>query len=439
MLKLMGPAIAGLTIALVCGRAHAAPIDDAKYLLGRPEATTALQGISTGTRDYIWARDYVLQQLGGVVVPPAPTPTPTPSPVVEPTPAPAPAPVGIKIADQAALNTALANAKGGEVFLLPSGGGYGVTLSGKSYASPVIITSADPAHRAKISWFSLTNVGNLTFLNVEIARNAKDPANPNAENLGKIAGGKGISFDGVYFHGSLDNDARNDMVGPNIGNVDGLRIVNSRFEQLMAGFRLGACNNVTVANNIVTALRSDGFNFAASTNVLIERNSFSNFQRNTTDHPDAIQFWTQGSTKPSANITIRYNIVLPRGGNGMQGIFLADQVGNLPYSNVLIEKNLIVGLNMANGIFPSHVNGLTIRYNTVVSPVDDGNPVWIRVDKATGVSVTGNIADTFNGVSATGNKLTSASGIDLKLLTTANLPNLTAAQLIVPGVGYQPQ
>ena len=39
MLKLMGPAIAGLTIALVCGRAHAAPIDDAKYLLGRPEAT----------------------------------------------------------------------------------------------------------------------------------------------------------------------------------------------------------------------------------------------------------------------------------------------------------------------------------------------------------------------------------------------------------------
>jgi len=323
-----------------------------------------------------------------VVVPPAPTPTPTPSPVVEPTPAPAPAPVGIKIADQAALNTALANAKGGEVFLLPSGGGYGVTLSGKSYASPVIITSADPAHRAKISWFSLTNVGNLTFLNVEIARNAKDPANPNAENLGKIAGGKGISFDGVYFHGSLDNDARNDMVGPNIGNVDGLRIVNSRFEQLMAGFRLGACNNVTVANNIVTALRSDGFNFAASTNVLIERNSFSNFQRNTTDHPDAIQFWTQGSTKPSANITIRYNIVLPRGGNGMQGIFLADQVGNLPYSNVLIEKNLIVGLNMANGIFPSHVNGLTIRYNTVVSPVDDGNPVWIRVDKATGVSVT---------------------------------------------------
>jgi len=369
--------------------------------------------------------------------PPPPTPDPVPTPA--PAPSPVPAPVGIKISDQTALGQALANAKGGETFLLASGAGYSVTLSGKSYASPVIITSADPSHRAKISWFSLSNVSNLTFLNVEIARNAKDPANPNTENLGKISGGKSVTFDTVYFHGSLDNNALNDMVGPNIGNVDGLRIVNSRFEQLMAGFRLGACNNVTVANNVITALRSDGFNFAASTNVLIERNTFSNFQRNTTDHPDAIQFWTQGSTKPSANITIRYNVVLPAGGNGMQGIFLADQVGNLPYSNVLIEKNLIVGLNMANGIFPSHVNGLTVRYNTVVSPVDDGNPVWIRIDKATGVNVTGNIADTFNGVSAVGNKLTSASGIDLKLLTTASLAKLTPAQLIVPGIGYQPQ
>jgi len=340
------------------------------------------------------------------------------------------------ISNQAALNAALASARGGEMLALAPGG-YSVTLSAKSYASPVIITSADPAHRAKIGWFSLANVSNLTFLKVDITRKPKDPTRPNAENLGKINGGKGIAFDGVYFHGSLDNDARNDMVGPNIGNVDGLRIVNSRFEQLMAGFRLGACKNVTVANNVVTALRSDGFNFAASTNVLIERNSFSNFQRNTTDHPDAIQFWTQGSTRPSANITIRYNVVLPGAGNGMQGIFLADQVGNLPYSNVLIEKNLIVGLNMANGIFPSHVNGLTVRYNTVVSPVDDGNPVWIRIDKATGVSVTGNIADMFNGVSVTGNKLTSASGIDLKLLTTANVAKLSAAQLIVPGIGYQ--
>ena len=363
--------------------------------------------------------------------------TPTPAPAPAPTPSTPPA--GIKVTSSSGLLTALMNAKGGETFLLADGVGYSVTLSSKGYASPVTIASADPAHRAKISWFSLANVGNLTFLNVDIARNAKDPANPNVENLGKINGGKNIVFDEVYFHGSLDNNALNDIIGPNIGGVDGLRIVNSRFEQLMAGFRIGGCNNVMIANNVATALRSDGFDFAASTNVLIERNSFSNFQRNSTDHPDAIQFWTQGSTKPSTNITIRSNVVLPAGGNGMQGIFLADQVGNLPYSNVLIEKNLIVGLNMANGIFPSHVNGLTVRYNTVVSPLDDGNSVWIRVDKSTGVSVIGNIADMFNGVSSAGNRLTSASGIDLTLLTTANLPKLTAAQLIVPGIGYQPQ
>jgi hypothetical protein len=399
--------------------AHAT-LADAQWVCAHQSTHTAAQ--------IAWAETLV----PGCVVTPTPAPDPTPVP-------PAP-PSGMKVTSSTGLLTALMNAKGGETFTLAPGS-YSITLSSKSYAAPVTITSADLSKPAVIGWLKLTNVSQIAFRHVEIARKAANPIVTEAlkETLAKVSGGSNITLDYVHFHGSLDGDATNDVSGIAISGVSNLSITNSEFQETMRALQLGANTNVLIAHNDVHNVRSDGFDLAQCSRVTIDGNWFHDFDRGSADHPDAIQFWTQGTTRPSTDIVIINNRIETRGGTGMQGIFLADQVGNLPYERVRVENNIVIGKNMPNGIFPSHVNGLTVRNNTVVSPVDDSNPVWIRVDRSTGVSVIGNIADMFNGVSASGNKLTSASGIDLKLLTTANVAKLTAAQLIVPGIGYQPQ
>jgi len=412
----------GLALSLAVLSATPAKADklaDAYWTLSHPDGRSA--------DDIAWAKAYIAANA------------PAPAPASQPAPAPAPQSGGMKVSSSTGLLTALMNAKGGETFVLAPGS-YSITLSSKSYAAPVAITSADLSKPAVIGWLKLTNVSHIVFRNVEIARKASNQTVTEAlkETLAKVSGGSNITFDYVHFHGSLDGDATNDVSGIAISGVSNLSITNSEFQETMRALQLGANTGVLLAHNDIHNVRSDGFDLAQCSRVTIDGNWFHDFDRGSADHPDAIQFWTTNTTRASTDIVIINNRIETRGGTGMQGIFLADQVGNLPYERVRIENNIVIGKNMPNGIFPSHVNGLTVRYNTVVSPVDDANPVWIRVDRSTGISVTGNVADYFNGVSAAGNKSTKDSGIDLRLLTTAKLPTLTAAQLVVAGWGYQP-
>src|SRR5690606_37311848 len=96
------------------------------------------------------------------------------------------------------------------------------------------------------------------------------------------------------------------------------------------------------------------------------------------------------------DIVIRNNVIETGSGSGMQGVFLRDETGVLPYQRVTIDNNIVIGKNMSNGIMVSHGNDVRITNNTVISPTDDSYPVRIRLGgdgPVTNVTSYGNVAD----------------------------------------------
>jgi hypothetical protein len=134
---------------------------------------------------------------------------------------------------------------------------------------------------------------------------------------------------------------------------------------------------------------------------------------------------------------VRDNVILCSNGTGSQGIFMRDEDGKLPYLRITIENNFILGTNMANGITVGHGDQVVIRNNTVLSPLDNGNPVWIRIGKAgvPNLTMSGNIADTG------GNKTASQvlSSAQRKLLKKSRMAEIEPEMLTVPGIGWQPR
>ncbi len=340
---------------------------------------------------------------------------------------------------QAQLDSALTQLKSGDTLQLGAGA-YSFVLSSKAFTSNVTITSLDPANPARLSWMKVTDTSNLTFKNLEVGRSLGSTETIDS-SLSKVNGGSNITFDTVHFHGSMDGNPTNDGTGITFGGVNGIKLINSEFEQLGRGAVFGSSTNITIANNRFHDIRSDGIDFSAVTNVVIDGNHFTNFSRISSDHPDAIQFWTTNTTRPSTDIVIRNNVILEGNGSGMQGIFMRDELGTLPYERVTIENNLIYETNMSNGITVMGGKDITIRGNTVLSPSEDTVPVWIRVENVTGGTVTKNLTDKFytgsnTSVSITDNLLTASSGLSASLLSFANLASMTTSQLYVSGYGY---
>jgi hypothetical protein len=334
------------------------------------------------------------------------------------------------------LLTLLMNARGGETILLAPGG-YSLKMGSKVYSSPVIIVSADQTHRASIGYMKLTSVSGLTFRQVNFSRGSVPAGvDVNSQTIAMGVGSSNLSFDHVYVHGSLDGNARNDAVGLIFNGGKNIAVTNSRFQQLGRAAQFFGISNVNISGNDVREVRTDGFDFSAVVGASIDRNFFTNFQRVSTDHPDAIQFQTAGSTKPSTDIVITNNVLLPGVGNGTQGIFMRDEVGSLPYTRVKIANNMLVGNGMENGITVSNGRDLTVSGNSVLSPID-GDLFWIRIGTIAGTkTVTGNIA--MKGGQKTPQQVMTAA--QLSLLTLANVAKIKdAAQLAVAGIGYQPQ
>jgi hypothetical protein len=335
-----------------------------------------------------------------------------------------------RVAGQGALDTALMRAKGGEVIGLAPGT-YTLTLRNRPFPAMVTITSANPAQPATLSQIAVSDVSNLTLTRLVISRVKKPGESVEGTYIGKIQGGRDIAIDTVYVHGSLDSDTANDIIGLNIGGVKNVRVVNNEFQQLGRGIQFGAVSGAVVANNKIHEMRSDGFDFAESDHLLIEGNHFSNTYRIKGDHPDAIQFWTRNTTRPSTDITIRNNQILQTDGHGTQGIFMRDELLTMPYQRVTMENNLMVGSNMANGIWMDNGRDVNVLNNTVLSRTDDDNPVWIKMIRVENLKLEGNIAE------VGGNKTPQQVKIDMSLLGADRFRTIKPEDVIVPGIGFQ--
>ena len=291
------------------------------------------------------------------------------------------------ISSSQSLAVAIKAAKAGDTILLLPGTYSSLSLRNVDFTSDVTIRSADISHRAVLSGFTLDGVSGLRFEQLELRVDLGTDSKPY-----EIRSSQDITLDQVWMHGSMDGDPQNDRGGLAIQNASGVTVKNSEFEQLLTGIGHLNSNNLVLTDNSIHDIQLDGIRGGGSSNVLIARNTFSDFHPVTGDHPDAIQFWTTNTTAAAHDISVIDNSFIRGDGRPAQGVFIRDETGHLPFQNVTISGNLIVG-GMYNGVFVDGAANVKITGNIVTGFTDMKSYFWIT--DVAGATITGNTANSF--------------------------------------------
>ncbi len=291
------------------------------------------------------------------------------------------------VKDSVGLVSALKVAKAGDVIQLQAGTYAPTAITGVNIDGNVTITSQDPAAMAKLAGLMVKDSQGLTFRGLEFVVDAAKP-----DYQFQIFGSKSINLDGLNVHGSLDGNPLNDAAALMIRNSTNVTLTNSEFHELRHGVQHLDSNGVRIEDNHFHDIRTDGIRGGGSSNVTIKGNYFTDFHAGEGDHPDAIQFWTTNTTKSVSNIVVQNNLVLRGDGDPVQGIFFRDQVGGLPFTDVKIIDNLVVG-GLYQGISVNGGRNLEISGN-VVSGLPDQKS-WILLVNSDSVSMSGNTASEY--------------------------------------------
>ena len=349
----------------------------------------------------------------------------------------------IYVKDSAELSIALANAKGGETIFLAAGDYSSLKIVNKQYNSTVTITSADKDHFAHVSDFTISGTSNVKLSALDVGR-ALTSLEADWTYINIVESSSNVTLDNMSIHGSLNNTPSDDGVLMLVRGTAGFVLSNSEFQQGKVGMMTLNSSNIQISNNSFHDMRVDAMDFASVQNVLVNNNKFDRFfARDSGDHPDAIQFWTSGTSAASSNIVIRDNIIMQTAGTASQGIFIQDELGTLPYSNVEIYNNLFYSTGYWHGISLNHVNGGSIYGNTVLSETTDNVNNRIMVQKSSNILVTDNVTDQI--WTADNDGLILRNNIDLSKdpVKASLFPMLNAGGfahidgLVTPGIGYQ--
>jgi len=290
----------------------------------------------------------------------------------------------INVSNTTQLLQALKSAHSGDTIALAPGTYSNVAISNLNIVGDVMITSKDPGTPAVITDLLIKSSSGLNFSNIEIAT---DPAK-NVTPL-QVLDSKDIHFDKMNVHGSLDDNPSNDVNAMMIRNSSDVSVTNSEFQQFSNGIAHLDSDHLLISGNAIHDLRMDGIRGGGSSNVTITKNFFTDFFRQDGDHPDAIQFWNTNTSVSTHDITVSENVFVRGEGGPIQGIFITAQITKLPYLNVKVTDNFMVG-TMYHGITVAGGQGVLIDGNIVAGAPDMNSR--ITVDNSTDVTLTDNQA-----------------------------------------------
>lgn len=291
-----------------------------------------------------------------------------------------------------ALQSALASAKSGDVIQLQSGNYGSLRISGQNFSEDVVIKAADGA----IPVFNGLTIGQssgLTLQGLEIALSGQNVANFT------IANSQDVHIVGFNIHGVLDGNTDTDPWGLYLQSNTNISIENSNFHELNWGITHSQNDGMVVRNNDFHDIRAQALRGGGSSNVTVAENDFRDIYPIGEDHPDAIQFWTTETTASAHDIVITRNTYDRGDGRISQGIFMRDEVGNLPYQRVTISENVIVGASY-HGLTIGHATDVKILDNVVVGFTDRKS--WIFIGDVDRVVSSGNVANEYQFGTVTG-------------------------------------
>ncbi|MCJ2180045.1 right-handed parallel beta-helix repeat-containing protein [Novosphingobium album (ex Hu et al. 2023)] len=253
------------------------------------------------------------------------------------------------------------------------------------FGSGITITSADPDNRAQIDTFKITGSSGITISNVDFT----PPATSAGYSLLTFQSSD-IHFDNITVTGPT-GDAGYDVTAFMIRESSGVSVTNSEFSHLRHGVSILNNTGLTISDNYLHDIRTDGVRGGGNSDTVISNNYFTDFHPQEGDHPDAIQLWANSMTTASNNVTISENVIYCPDGQSTQGIFIRDQAGDQYYTDMTITGNVVIGAR-GNGIAAEDIIGGTIA-NNIVTALGD-NTSWIRLADSQNVAVHDNSATT---------------------------------------------
>jgi len=303
------------------------------------------------------------------------------------------------VSTTAALNSALASARPGDVIQLATGTYSGVAITARNFASDVTITSVDPSAPAVIrGGMVVTSSSGLTFTGLEFDSTGATSGQPFV-----VSDSRDIHFANVSVHGSMDGNPKNDGGGLFFRRSTDVSVDASEFQQLSQGVQHMNSNVLSVTNSSFHDLRVDGIMGGGSSNVTLGANSFRDFYPAAGDHPDAIQFFTSATTTAARDITIINNQIVRGVGSKIQGIFIRDEMGDQVYDRLTISGNLVSGTSY-HGVTLLHATNSVISKNVVQGFTDMKS--WILRENVTNSRFTDNITNELvNWGGSSGNNL----------------------------------
>jgi len=268
-------------------------------------------------------------------------------------------------------------APGDRVLLAP--GTYDVLLMERDFGG-VTLKSANPANPARFPALKIYGGRGITIEDVVLDYTYAPGDNKIRTGVSEIKWGRDITLRRVLFDGDVAVGTGNTgegfgaSFGLTLREAENVLIEDSEFYQWYRGIVVSHSRGFTLRGTEFHGMRSDGADFAAVENVLIENNHFHDFQRHadSKDHPDMIQFWTNSTNTPSRNITIRGNVLNAANGAWTQSIFMrnemVDSKGAGPemfYRDISITDNVIINGHL-HGITVGETDGLHIANNTLL-------------------------------------------------------------------------
>jgi parallel beta-helix repeat protein len=305
----------------------------------------------------------------------------------------------VTVSSTSALESALASAKAGETIQLAAGVYSGVTISNHNFSSPVTITSANASHPAILEGLKVGSVSNLNFTNLEMTTlGSTDPY-----FAFRVSASQNVSFSNIQVQGDLSKVAGAQMLGSfYVSDSSHITITDSSFNDLNTAVLVEGSNYVTVSNNAFQDLSKGGVEVTGTSNLTVSGNNFTDFATTAGVHGDCIQVYTESSTASASNIVITGNVYDRGSGVAAQGIFVTDDSGVMPYHNVTIDDNTMIGADW-NAIELQDATGTVQLENNHVESftgydvVAGGNTAfesWIRLSDlgSAHVTETGNVA-----------------------------------------------
>ena len=332
--------------------------------------------------------------------------------------------VDVTVTNAATFSRAVEAAKSGDIIRLAPGTYGDLAVTGLNITTGTVrITSLNTAQPAVVTSFLVDHSSGLAIdtLSINAIKTTKTfpftVANSN--------------------HIALDNlTAVGDGYGPNPTAVsaiilrDGtdLSLTRSRISSFWHGVTMLNITNARIADNELRDLRTDGIRGGGVSNSIIEGNVETNFHPIPIDHPDGIQLWTDGQKQSASNVIIRYNLVDRGTGGATQGIFIRDVVGGLPFLNMQVYGNLVIGTRY-NGIAIDGIVGGQVHDNQVVSYPDIES--WLRIQNGSAVALDRNVASKFPVLNAT--LISNTANTILTSYLPSNAPALIKVWASQPG------